>query len=73
MASPENTELWRIKNAPYYCLDGHREAEMVSTNQMKWMCKEHTPVWLSESINKPVFQEYHIEVSTIFLKKIVFN
>ena len=70
MASPQKKtdkiELWEIKNLPYFCSDGHREAEMVSTDVMKWMCKEHVPVWLFGLVDDPIFQEHHLEASTPF-------
>ena len=62
----EKTELWEIKNLLYFCSEGHEKAETVSTDIMRWMCPDHLPVYLFSSIEDPVLQRYHLEVSIAF-------
>ena len=59
----DDKELWKIKNLPFTCENNYEAAETISTDVMKWICIDHTPAFLFGSVDDPIFQKYHLNVS----------
>ena len=56
-------ELLEIKNLPFTSQNSHHPVETISTDVMKWICIDQIPVYLFGSVDDPIFQKYHLNVS----------
>ena len=62
-ANFDDKELWEIKNLSFTCQNNHQPAETISTDVIKWICIDHMPIYLFGSVDDPIFQKYHLNVS----------
>ena len=62
-ANFNDKELWEIKNLPFTCQNNHQPVETISTDVMKKICIDHTPVYMFGSVDDSIFQKYHLNVS----------